>query len=479
MRNTMTARTMDFKGVRVLVTGVGRYKEGSNNSAARFFARRGAKVTITDPKPKKELAEGLKHLKGLKASFHLGGYRRADFLAADIIIRNQGNRAIEPHLKAALKAGKRVTTDVGVFLSLTPAVPVVGVTGTRGKTTTTTLLGEIVKADGCASFVGGNMKVSPLNFLTELWTDAEAGKCAAVTLELSSWLLEGWEREGIAPAIAVVTNVFPDHLNTYRTYADYVFAKSEIFRAQDADGMVVLNRDNKETVKMARTAKGRVFWFSKRPFKGRGVFVDRGRIVFKYAKTETVARVNDIKYLKGEHNLENVLAAVAAAKLFGVNNKAIVRVLHSFRGLPDRQELVRVVNGVRYVNDTTATSPDGSVAALRTFAAGSKKRIVLIAGGVDKKLDFKDMAKAIKKNVRSLVLFEGTGTDKLIKELKKIGFKRDLAPVVTDMRTAVKLAAGEAKKGDVVLLSPGGASFNLFKNEFDRGAQFVKCVRAL
>lgn len=478
MKNTIINRSKNFKGIKVLVTGVGRYQKGSNNSAASFFVSHGAKVTITDPKTKKELLEGLKHLKGLKAVYHLGGYRRADFLAADIIIRNQGNREIEPHLKAALKAGKCVTTDVGAFLSLIPAVTTIGITGTRGKSTTTALLGEMVASDGCASFVGGNIKMSPLNFLENLWSVVEAGKCSAVVLELSSWLLEGWEKEGIAPTIAVVTNIFPDHLNTYNSYSDYIFAKSEIFRAQNSDGIVVLNRDNKETIKLAKVVRGRIFWFSKKPFKGMGVFVKNGKIIFKYAKEETVARISDIKHLKGEHCLENILAGVAAAKLAGVDNAAIIRTLRSFRGLPDRQEFIRSVKGVKYINDTTATSPDGVVAALRTFGKGRKK-VVLIAGGKDKVLNFKEMAKEIKRTVKSLILFDGTASLKIINELKKIGFKYDLAPVVKDMKTAVKLAVGEVKKGDIVLLSPGAASFGLFKNEFDRGEQFVKAVKAL
>ena len=471
MKNTMTNK-------KVLITGVGRYKLGSNNSAARFFVKQGAKVTVTDPKPARELAVGLEHLKGLKATYHLGGYRAVDFKSADLIIKNQGNRSLDPFLKIAERAGIEITTDVGAFMALAPPVPIIGITGTRGKSTTTALLGEMVSESGCSSYVGGNMKVSPLNFLDKLWRDHKRGRCAAVTLELSSWLLEGWKKEGIAPAVAVITNIFPDHLNTYSSYAAYVNAKAEIFAAQDKDGIVVLNRDNKETRKFASKCNGRVFWFSARPFSGAGAFVRNGKIVWRDKKEEIVARVGDIKYLAGEHNLENILAAAAAAKLLGIGNKAIVKTLRSFKGLPDRQEFVRDLKGVRYINDTTATSPDGAVAALRRFGTKGKK-IVLIAGGKDKELDFRAMAAEIKKRVASLVLFDGTGTEKLIKELKRTGAKFDLVPIVKNMKTAVRLAANEAKRGDIVLLSPGAASFGLFQNEFDRGAQFVNCVKSL
>jgi UDP-N-acetylmuramoylalanine--D-glutamate ligase len=479
MKNTMTNK-------KVLITGVGRYKLGSNNSAARFFVKQGAKVTVTDPKPTRELAAGLKHLKGLKAIYHLGGYRVVDFKSADLIIKNPGTRSLEPFLKIARRKGIEIVTDVGAFMALAPPAPIVGITGTRGKSTTTALLGEMIAVSGCASYVGGNMKVSPLNFLDKLRRDHERGRCAAVTLELSSWLLEGWKKEGIAPAIAVITNIFPDHLNTYPSYAAYVNAKAEIFAAQDKDGVVVLNRDNKETRKLASRCHGRIFWFSRRPFVGRGAFVRGGRIVWRDKKEETVARLSDIGHLAGEHNLENILAAAVAAKLLGIENKAIVKTLRSFKGLPDRQEFVREFHGVRYINDTTATSPDGAVAALRRFGKwqmangkSARKKLVLIAGGKDKELDFRAMAAEIKKRVKSLILFDGTASDKLIKELKRAGAEFDLVPIVKNMRTAVKLAAGEAKRNDVVLLSPGAASFGLFQNEFDRGAQFVKCVKSL
>lgn len=479
MKSTMIDESGAFKGLKVLVTGVGRYKLGSNNSAARFFATRGAEVTITDPKPSSELKEGLKHLKGLKASYHLGGYRRRDFLAADLVVKNQGTRSVEPFLDLALERGAAVSTDVGFFMEFCPPVPTVGVTGTRGKSTTTALIGEMISADGCSARVGGNMKVSPLNFLDKVRADYRDGKCATVVLELSSWMLEGWAKQGIAPQIAVVTNVYPDHLSTYGSFAAYAAAKAEILACQDEDGVAILNRDNAVARKMSRSAHGKVFWFSKKRFSGDGAYAEKGKIFFlRSGKREAVADLSDIRHLKGEHNLENALAAVCAAKALGLKDTSVVKALRSFRGLPDRQELVREVRGVRFVNDTTATSPDGAIAALRTFAT-RKRKVILIAGGKDKELDFKEMAKEVKARAKDLILLSGTGSEKLVKELKRIGYPYETVPVVNDMPTAVRLARAQAEKGDIVLLSPGCASFGLFQNEFDRGEKFVKAVKAL
>jgi len=339
-------------------------------------------------------------------------------------------------------------------------------------------LGEMIAASGCAAYVGGNMKVSPLNFLGKLKRDHRRGQCAAIALELSSWLLEGWKSEGIAPTVAVVTNIFPDHLNTYPSYDDYINAKAEIFASQDKDGAVVLNRENPITRRLAAKAPGKVYWFSKKPFAGKGVFVRRGWIVWKDKKEETIARAGSSKHLAGEHNLENILAAVAAAKIIGIDKKAIVAALGSFKGLPDRQEFIRTYRGVDYINDTTATSPDGVIAALHRFG-GKDKKIVLIAGGKDKELEYAGLAREVKKHVSSLILFEGTASEKLIAEMRRTGYERDIATAVKDMKSAVQLAERESDPGGIVLLSPGAASFGLFKNEFDRGAQFVKAVKAL
>lgn len=467
-----------FKGKKVLITGVGRYKLGSNNSAARFFASAGAKIMITDPKPAVDLVEGLKHLVGLKAIYHLGGYSQQDFTWADFIVKNQGVRALDPFIKIAEKKGVHSTTDVGVFMHYAPDVPIVGVTGTRGKSTTTALIGEMISASGCEAYMGGNMKVSPLNFLDKLRRDHKSGRCAAVVLELSSWLLEGWKKEKISPKVAVITNVYPDHLNTYTSYAAYIAAKAEIFASQKKGDAVVLNRDNPLTRRLSAKAKGKVYWFSKKPFAGRGAFTRRGWIIWKDKGEEAIARASSSKHLAGEHNLENILAAVTAAKLLGIKKTAIAKALKSFKGLPDRQELVRNFRGADYVNDTTATSPDGTVAALHRFG-GPGKKIVLIAGGRDKGLDYRGLAAEIKKHVDSLILFEGTATDKILAELKTLHYEKDIAPLVKDMRTAVRLAASEAEPGSVVLLSPGAASFGLFQNEFDRGERFVKEVKKL
>lgn len=458
--------------------GLGRFQAGSGSSAARFFAGRGARVTVTDLKRRDELKEPVARLRGLGITFVLGKHRKEDFRRADYVIRNPDVRSTNPLLALARRHGAKVVTDIGVFLEHCPPIWPIGVTGTRGKSTTTALVGEMLRRAGLRTYVGGNIQVSPLTFLDDLWRDYRKIAPAGVVLELSSWLLEGLSKAGVSLRIAVITNVMRDHLNTYPSMKEYIEAKAEIMKGQGKSGVAILNRENAITRRLAREAPGSVLWFGKRPFSGDGTFVRNGRIMYRReGVSRAVARVSDLRHLAGTHNLENALAAVTAAKVSGVPDTAVVRALRAFRGLPNRLERIRIVRGVAYYNDTTATTPDGTIAALRTLGKG--KNIVLIAGGKDKVLEFRALARAIREQVKSLVLFEGTATAKIIWELRRIGYPYDEVPIVKDMRVAVRLAREAAKRGEVVLLSPGAASFGLFQNEFDRGAQFVKAVRKL
>lgn len=452
--------------------GLGRFERGSGISAARFFAKRGARVTVTDLKSSEELASSIKLLRGLPITYVMGEHRAKDFTEADIVIRNPDVRSNNPFLSLARKHGARVTTDVSIFFELCPKIISIGITGTRGKSTITALIGAIMNAAGIKAYVGGNIQNSPLNFLDDLISDYAHGRPVTSVIELSSWLLEGMSHESAAPGVAVVTNIYRDHLNTYPSMKEYVAAKKEIFRHRQST--VILNYDNAATHEMAKEVKGRVLWFSLKPFEGSGVFVRGKNIIFRFGNLEEkIAETSDIRHLLGSHNLANALSAIAVCKLYDVSNSAIVRTLRTFSGLPNRLELIRTFRGVRYYNDTTATTPDGVMAALNALAPKSK-RIILIAGGKDKELEFNKFAAAIKKHVHGLVLFDGTATNKLLLELKRTGFSCAGVPVVKSMESAVERARQMAKQGDVILLSPGAASFGLFKNEFDRGAQFVK-----
>ncbi|MFA5133821.1 MAG: UDP-N-acetylmuramoyl-L-alanine--D-glutamate ligase [Patescibacteria group bacterium] len=431
--------------MKVLIMGLGGYKTGSGISAAKFFIEKGDSVLITDLKKRDELANPIKELeKFCKAKkkplpgFVLGEHRDEDVIWADMVIRNPGVPKGSKFLALAEERKIPVETDISVFLKNSKAT-IIGITGTRGKSTTTTLIYEILKSKYKRVWLGGNIKVSPLSFIKKV------KRTDIVVLELSSWMLENFDKEKLAPHIAVITNIYPDHLNTYKDMAEYIAAKRNISSWQEASDFLILNGENSEIKSWAFARKG-------------------PKIIRFFKKDSLKYKIN----LRGDHNLENIAAAVSVSKIMGVPEAKIKRVLRNFTGLSDRQEPLAKIKGVLYVNDTTATTPDGAVAALRAFGKPGKK-IVLIAGGKDKNLEYGSLAKEIKKYCKAVILFPGTATEKMIRGIKKYQLAKD-------MPEAVSLAKQEARRGDIILLSPAAASFGLFKNEFDRGEQFKKIV---
>lgn len=458
---------MVFKGKKIIIMGLGLH--GGGLGITKWLAGQGAILTVTDLKIRKELALSLKELKKFKnIKYVLGRHREEDFKKADLIIKNPGIFNNSPYLAAARQAGVSIETDIGLFFNFCPA-SIIGITGTRGKSTTTALIGEMFKLVDGRTMVAGNIRRSPFDNLKKLTAQTP------VVLELSSWQLEGLATVKKSPHLAVITNVMRDHLNRYSGMNGYIAAKKLIFQYQKPADFVILNKDNKITTQLVKTVTAQRYWFSKNYFAGEnGSFVKNGRIFFRQFGRETaVIKIKDLK-LKGEHNLENILAAVTAAKIANLSNDKIIKVLKNFPGLPDRQELIAVKKGISYYNDTTATTPDGVIAALKLL--GGKNKMVLIAGGTDKKLDFKELGKMIPQKVKALVLLDGTATDKLFKAIKN---KKSL-PIAraNSMAVAVKAADNFANKGDLVLLSPGGTSFGMFVNEFDRGEQFKKLVKS-
>ncbi|MDD5043098.1 MAG: UDP-N-acetylmuramoyl-L-alanine--D-glutamate ligase [Patescibacteria group bacterium] len=477
----------EFKGRRVTVMGLGLH--GGGVGVTRWLIRHGAKVLVTDLKTRKQLQKSIALLRGLKVKFVLGKHPEADFKNTDLIIQNPGVPRESKFLKIAEQNGVPIATDVSIFFEYCPA-PIFGITGTKGKTTTTVLAGEIFKKLDKKTVVAGNIRKSPLDDLDKIAADTP------VVLELSSWQLEGLARIKRSPRISLITNIFPDHLNRYKDLEDYKSAKKLVYTFQTPDDSVILNRDNRHTLAMGREVLSRRFWFSKKYFAGEnGSFITPdGWIKFRNNGKETrVLPVREIKLL-GEHNLENILGAVAMAGVAGAPAKIIRSAIKNFKGVPSRLELVREVGGVKYINDTTATAPDAAITSLKALG-GKKKNIILLSGGADKKLDFKELARYIKKYTKSVILFKGDASEKILKELKNIKYqKSDLPsrtsvssveppagipyPILT-MSDAVSWAKEIATRGDIVLLSPGAASFGLFINEFDRGDQFVREVRNL
>jgi len=386
---------------RVIIMGLGLH--GGGVGAADFFVKQGCDVLVTDLRSKKELKESLSRLK--KVNLVLGKHREEDFINADLIIRNPGVPRESKYLKIAEKHNIPIKTDIDIFFDLYKG-KIIGITGTKGKSTVATLTYQLLKKKYKNVYLAGNIGKSVFDIID---------KKGIAVLELSSFELEYLKK---SPHIALITNLFPDHLNRYKDFKEYVEAKKSIFKYQDKDDILILNKDIK--------------------FKGKG-------------KTH---------YFDGS----NISAAKTIAKIMKVKN--IDKVIKNFKGIPHRQEFIAEKRGVKYYNDTAATNPEAVIMALKRF-----NNVVLIAGGEDKNLKYAKLAKEIKK-LPFIILFPGTASDKIKKHLKDFKIYN-----VKTMKQAVKKANSLAKKGDIVLLSPGAASFNMFSNEFDRGNQFIKAVK--
>lgn len=459
-----------FAGKRVTVMGLGLNDGGVGT--VRFLSERGTReIIVTDLKTEEELKPSLEALRDIQGiRYVLGGHQDRDFIETDLVIKNPGLPWTNPFVQMAEAHQVPVTLDAGIFFDLCP-VPIIGITGTKGKTTTSSLIAHLLEEDRRQVVRVG---ISQTSVLGELGKIREG---STVVFELSSWRLSVLSRIQKSPSLAVITNIYPDHQNYYGSMGAYVEDKKNIFRFQSSGG-VVLNADNPWTRVMAAEAPAGVVWFSgTQDVDG---FILHGDRIFegKSGHRKEIARLTETS-LTGGHNYNNALAAVAVTRTLGVEASVIQSGLRSFRGVPHRLEFVGAKRGVRFYNDSAATIPEASVAALESFS----DPIYLIAGGTDKELDFGRLAEVILDRVKGVVFLKGTGTEKLLKELESVFNRRNIENqkwiVVESMGKAVELAARNAEEGDIVLLSPGAASFGLFRNEFDRGDQFREQVRAL
>lgn len=458
-----------FADRRVTILGLGR--EGM--ALTRFMAKRGAQVIVSDRRGLADLADEIGQLAGLPVTCVLRDHPE-DILETDILFVSPGIPRSVPIVRAAEARGVPVSSLTELFFELCRA-PIVGITGSAGKTTTTTLIGEMLKTDRRRkTWVGGNIGRP----LIEEVDDIRAGDW--VVLELSSFQLEHLHR---SPHVAVVTNVRPNHLDRHGTFEAYRDAKANILRHQSADDVAVLNWDDPETRALAELAPGRVLWFSRREAVPQGAFVRDEMIVVRdgerLVKVCSLAEIG----LPGEHNIENVLAAVTVAHAVGVKPGTMARVIRSFRGVEHRLELVRVIDGVRWVNDSIATSPDRTIAALRAFPEDAG-RIILLAGGRDKHLPLDELAREIVVRVKYLVLF-GEMAPKIEAAVKQAmlqangtGRRVPIRRCLT-LEEAVAIAAEVSESDDLVLLSPSGTSFDAFRDYEERGRRFKELVRRL
>ncbi len=472
----------DFRGKRALVMGLG--VNGGGLGVTRFLVAQGADVTVTDLRDATVLRPSLDELKGLPVRYVLGQHREEDFLSADLVVRNPGVPRESRFLGLAREHGAQIEMEMTLFFRLCPG-PILGITGTRGKTTTTLLAGAMLAEQYPDTVVAGNLRVSALEQLPRITPSTP------VVLELSSWQLEGLGEADLSPRYACVTNLSPDHLDRYGSMEQYAAAKKHIFLHQHAErgDVVVLNADDECVRQWAAEASTKPAWFSTRKsydeligaFSSEAAWWHNDQLMWR---DDPICSQQDV-HLQGEHNRANIAAAAALVKCYQppVPDEAVARAVSSFRGVPDRLELVRELDGVRYVNDTTATTPTATMAALRALDAP----IILIAGGADKQLDFSELAACIGAGgkpgascgtvVRAVVLLAGTGTPQLTGALEAAGVHP--AGVFDALDAAVRRAHELARPGDTVLLSPACASFGMFVNEFDRGAQFRRIVAAL
>jgi len=449
-----------YAGKAVTVMGLGLF--GGGVGAARYFARRGARVTVTDMKSARDLAPSLKALKGLPITFHLGGHRTSDFTRADIVAVSPAVRPDSPYVALGRKAGATITSEMNLFMHVCPA-PVVGVTGSNGKSTTTALAGAILSRH-LPTRVAGNIGKSLLDEVEGIRSDE------TVVLELSSFQLHALARVGKSPHVAVVTNVSENHIDWHGSMRSYIGAKKNILRFQGPDDVAVLNADDPEVRTWRRAAPGRVVFFSARRARARGVFIDGTAMVFRLGGREERVGLSRMR-LRGRHNLSNVLAAAAAARVLGVPPDVIGEAIAAFRPLPHRLEPVGRRRGVLFVNDSKATTPLAACAAIDAFDAP----IVLIAGGYDKHVDPAPMVRAIRRRVKAVVLVGQTAGALQ----KAIGNRRPIVERAEAFADAVRRAAALARRGDVVLLSTGHASWDMFDNYEQRGEAFRRVALEL
>lgn len=455
---------MEFAGKRVAVVGLG----VSNIPLIRFLRRKGAHVTGCDQKSAEQLKERLPQLEEAECELQLGSDYLATLSAHDVIFLTPGMRKNLPEIQAARAAGALVSSEIQLVFELCRA-PIVGITGSSGKTTTTMLCGEILKTQGDQVWVGGNIG-QPLIEVIEAVPPS-----AKVVLELSSFQLEELTR---SPQFAVVTNVTPNHLDQHASMEEYTEAKEHIFRYQGKDDWCVLNLDNPVTARMAEKCSSRVAFFSrKRELDEGACLAGEDLVVRSGGVEERICSRSEIRLL-GVHNVENVLAAALATHLAGAGREAIRRVATGFTGAPHRLELVRELRGVRYYNDSIATTPARAIAGLESFTAP----VVLIAGGYDKKLPFDEFARVAVSRAKAVVLL-GTTAGQIEQALRRAGTAHDgPQPAIIRVETfpqAVAEAARLAEPGEVVLLSPACASYDMFKNFEERGQAFRELVRGL
>lgn len=436
-----------FKNKKITVMGLGLLGRGIG--VINFLSKLGAKLIVTDLKTKKQLKSSLKKLKNCKnIKYVLGRHRLENFKNRDLIIKAAGVPLNSEFINESNKNKIPVEMDASLFVKFSKA-KIIGITGTRGKSTVTQIIYQTLKKfyKKGSVFLGGNIKGLATLPLLEKTKENDF-----VVLELDSWQLQGFGESKISPYIAVFTTFLRDHMDYYKNNMDWYFNdKANIFKYQNQNDFLAVSQQSIKEIK--------------KRFKQ--------KIKSKLINSEISKIINYKTNLLGEHNKINLALASDVLRILGIKEWQIKEGLAIYKGEQGRLELILKRNGITYYNDTNATTPDATIAALKALD-NNKKNIILIAGGSNKGLDFRELVKTIQKIVKALILIKGTATDQILNLLPKNFYSFEVAD---NMKTAIQKARKFSKKGDIFLLSPGAASFGVFKNEYDRGDQFVKYVK--
>ena len=439
----------------------------SNIPLLDYMNDKEARVTVFDERTIDNIPiEALEKIRRYEINSYFGKDCLKNLEGFDIIFRSPSCMPNREEIQEEIKRGAIITSEIEMVLQMSPST-IIGVTGSDGKTTTTTLIYEIIKAKGYKCFLGGNIGTPLFTKIEEMMPED------IVVLEMSSFQLMDME---ISPKISVITNISPNHLNIHKDYEEYIDAKKNIFKHQDNNGIVILNYDNEITREFAKEANGKVIFFSSKEKLSDGMILDNGMI--KECKDRVRRHVLDTKNirLRGKHNYENSCAAIAATSgLVDIDTQ--IDAISNFTGVEHRLELVREIDGVKWYNDSIGTSPTRTIAGLNSF----EEEIILIAGGYDKHLDYKPLAKPILDKVKTLILM-GQTADKIfyaVKEEEEVQNKKIETYICESLQDTVKMAHKVAKNGQIVLFSPASASFDLFKNFEERGEKFKELVNKI
>lgn len=434
----------DYKNKKVLILGLG-LNEGGVGSA-KFFALKGAQVLVTDLRDEETLKPSTDKLKEFhNIEYHLGSHSKEDIDWADLIIKNQAIKPTNPFLTYAREKGKEIKTDITIFLEYVKPYQIIGVTGTKGKSTTSSLIYEVLKEAKKNVILCGNIGKSVLDSIDLI------EETTHVVMEISSFQLESFDDLKISPKYSVITNIYPDHLNYYASMEDYIQSKKLIAKHQTLEDYLFINKQD-ETITSEEFLKG---------------------IISKTVLYSPADLPKDFKpSLEGAYNLSNFAAALAVSKALRIEEETAIKALENFQGVEFRLQLVKDWNEIKFYNNTTATAPEPAIESLKTFPG-----CILIAGGMNKGLKYKEFAQAIATYAKDVYLLEGDATDLILKHLEEDpAAVAQQHPVFGNFHDLIHVLKKNVKPGDIVLLSPGATSFNLFQNEFDRGRKFNQAL---